>query len=452
MAKPLALRGYQQHGIEIFGKLANPPRHFFTWDMGAGKTIGAISVAKTYGRKNVLIVCPAIVRGTWLRELERHWPEVDAAGITVGRKVKLSKAKSLDRDLAYAASIQVVSYDLLPNVEAQGWDMIIVDEFHNLRSCNSKQSKMMRHLFAANPDAWALGLSGTPIPNEAQQLWNPVNTFFPHMWGRFSGTFRTPWSWLNKFCQKEVNEYGTRFYGLKEESREILEREFGKVSYRVVQADFAKFLPPLFVEPMHLDEAKDPVKLAVEWYDSIKDECPHVGIYTHYRQTAIDIANAIKGSVCITGIMHSSQRDQILSESRTKERSMIVGTTHALKEGISLSFQKAALVVEWVTAVDEVTQFIARFARQDSQSIAPTRVQFVIQPNDQSRAEILAMRIANIQSIVQSSRADGLAADTFAAVEMTDEAFQSELSRLVSSQQKRSALWSPGEDDDDDDE
>lgn len=458
MARKLNLRGYQQKGIDLFKSLPEPRRHFFTWDMGAGKTIGAFSVVQAFEKKRVLIVCPAIVRGTWLREIKQHWPDVDAATITVGRKPLLSKPKTLLRDAAYKADVQIISYDLLPNVDAQGWDIIIVDEFHNLRNPSSKQSKMMRVLFKANPKAWAIGLSGTPIPNEAQQLWNPVNTFFPQMWGRFSGSFRTPWKFLNRFCQKETNEYGTRFYGLREDNRPELEDEFDAVSYRVVQSEFAKYLPPLYVEPMHLDETQDPVKLAVEWYHSVKDECPHVGIYTHLRATARRIYEALQipehggMTAYIDGSTSAWNREGALAWAPKYSSSLIIGTTHALKEGISLSFQKAALVVEWVTAVDEVTQFIARFARQDSIDKAPTRVQFVVQPNDQSRAEVLNERIKNIQSLIKPSRADNLAADTFAPVEMSDESFQSELSRLIDSQQKRSALWSPGEDDDDDEE
>lgn len=458
MAKMLALREYQTKGVELFGKLAHPPRHFFTWDMGAGKTIGAFSVAQRYGRKTVLIVCPAIVRGTWLREIQTHWPEAKAATITCGSSVKLPKKKLAERAEAEKADIQIVSYDLLPTIKAEGWDMVIIDEFHNLRSAKSRQSRMVRSLFAANPKAWALGLSGTPIPNEAQQLWNPVNTFFPCMWGKMRKGFQTPWVFLSRFCQKEENEYGVRFFGIRDENRERLEAEFGLVSYRVTQADFAKYLPPLYVSPMHLDETKDPVKLAVEWYESVKDECAHVGIYTHLRQTAKDIAGAIGSTNLltnvfqITGEVDSASRDLILETCRNSSKSVIVGTTHALKEGISLSFQKAALVAEWTTAVDEVTQFIARFARQDSTCNAPTRVQFVVQPNDTSKAEVLARRIADIQSLIKPSRADNLAADTFAPVEMSEESFQSELSRLIQSQQKRSALWSPGEDDDEDEE
>lgn len=456
MAKPPQLREYQQHGVELFEKLAHPPRHFFTWDMGAGKTIGAFSVVQAYKHKKVLIVCPAIVRGTWLREINKHWPHVDAASITLGMTTKVSKVKDAERAISYAADVQIVSYDLLPHIEAEGWDFIIIDEFHALRSPSSKQSKMVRSLFAVNPEAWALGLSGTPIPNEAKQIWNPVNTFFPDMWGTMRKGFQIPWPFQATFCNKEENEYGVDFFGLREENRERLESEFRRVSYRVTQAEFAKHLPPLFVEPIHLDTTKLPGAVAVDWFEQVRNECPHIGIYTHLRQTARELFKVISYRVpnvfLIDGSMSADERDRKLAEAKALPTSVIIGTTHALKEGISLSFQKAALVVEWVTAVSEVTQFIGRFARQDSTSMAPTRVQFVVQPNDTSRAETLSRRIADIQKLIAPSRADNLASDTFAPNDMSEEAFHAELSRLIESQQKRAALWSPGEDDDDDDE
>jgi hypothetical protein len=133
------------------------------------------------------------------------------------------------------------------------------------------------------------------------------------------------------------------------------------------------------------------------------------------------------------------------------DRSVIVGTTHALKEGISLSFQKTALVVEWTTAVDEVVQFIARFARQDSVGNTPTLVQFVVGPSDESRCDILRARMDSINSVIKASKTSEVAAEVFVEREMTDDEFQAELNRLVQSQEKRSNLWAPTEDDEDDD-
>lgn len=446
----MVLREYQEAGVKLFGELPKPARYFFAWDMGAGKTLGAISVARAYSRTKCLIVCPAIVREVWAREVTAHWPGVSVGVITASRQRKdLSAKKMAELDLALAADVQIVSYDLVGKMPKGGWRMVIVDEFHNLRNPLSKQSKTVRQIFKDNPKAWGLGLSGTPIPNEAKQLWNPVDTFFPGVWGTANKGYSEPFTFLHRYCNRETNEYGVRFHGLQPKRREELARKFGEISMRIVQADFAKYLPPLFVEALPIKGPVDPVKIAKEWLASLGDEVEHVGIYTHLRETAAKVCEAVGGTY-VTGEITASQRDFLLQRCREKTRSIVVGTTHALKEGVSLSFQKAALILEWTTEVAQVVQFIGRFARQDSQSIAPTRVQFVVGPNDTSRAEVLAERIEAIQSVVKSSRADSAAAEVFQPVEMSEEDFQAELSRLIQTQDKRTKLWSAGEDDDDD--
>jgi len=452
-----ALRWYQTRAVEIFESLPEPRRYFLPWDMGAGKTLGAISIAKAYNRQKVLIIAPALIRENWRRELQTHWPEAKLGVIEWGRKRKLPEDKASVRAAAYAAPVQVVSYDLLKEIDPHGWDMIIVDEFHNLRAPRSAQSKNVLKLFKANPEAWALGLSGTPIPNEAKQLWNPVDIFFPNLWGERTEVGSEAWSFLWKYCETEQNSHGRSFFGLKQDMRSKLEEEFSKISFRIVQKDFAEFLPPLFVEPLYFDQAPNPVKAAMDWYESVKDESAHIGIYTHLRQTARDIVAAIRAKhksvepFHIDGSISTPARNDILQTSAKLPSSLIVGTTHALKEGISLSFQKTALVVEWTTAVDEIVQFIARFARQDSKSQAPTRVQFVVGPNDEGRAATLRERMDSINSVIKASKTSEVAANVFIEREMTEDQFQAELDRLVQSQEKRSNLWAPTEDDEDDD-
>lgn len=448
----LKLRGYQQRALEIFAELPKPARYFLAWDMGAGKTLAAITIARTFDRERTLVVCPAIVRENWVRELHRHWPGASVGNITLGRSRKqVTRAQAKAREYAYGADVQVVSYDLLGEVRAEGWDFIVVDEFHNLRSCTSVQSKRVRQLFAVNPDAWAVGLSGTPIPNEASQLWNPVDTFFPGMWGRQTKKGFVPFRWCQRFCKKEASDYGAgfRFYGLREDRRAELEGLFSKVSQRVTQAEFAQYLPDLFVEPLHVDIEPDPVAIARQWYAGVGDQVAHVGIYCHLKQTARNIVQALGGTL-ITGDMTASMRDGHLSRLAAEERSLIVGTTHALSVGVSLSFQKAALVTEWTTDMADVTQFIGRFARQDSTSAAPTRVQFVVGPNDVSRAETLARRLDESQGVVGASRPDTAAASVFAPIEMGDAAFEAELKKIAAAQEVRSNLWAGDEDDDQD--
>lgn len=452
------LRWYQTKAVEIFATLPEPRRYFLPWDMGAGKTLGAIAIAKAYNRKRVLIVAPALVRENWGKELEHHWPEAQIGVVRWGRKRKLSEAEAEVRDLSFKAPIQIVSYDLLRDIDPLNWDMIIVDEFHNLRSPRSVQSKNILKLFRQNPDAWAVGLSGTPIPNEARQLWNPVDTFFPNLWGKRTTTNNEAWDFLWKYCETEQTSYGRSFYGLKPDMREPLQTAFAAKSFRIVQKDFAEYLPPLFVEPMFVSDTPDPVKLALDWYESVKDECAHVGIYTHFRKTAYDIAIAFQqkyGDLHVNGITGATATDvraRLLQGSREASESVIVGTTHALNEGISLSFQKAALIVEWTTQVDQVTQFIARFARQDSVSQAPTCVKFVVGPKDEGKASVLRGRMDAINSVIKASKPSEIAAEVFAEREMSDEDFAAQLDLLVSKEAKRSSLWAPTDDDEDTDD
>jgi superfamily II DNA or RNA helicase len=417
--------------------------------MGAGKTIAALAVAERENARRILVICPAMVRAQWVREAQRHLPHLTAAAIEVGASsAKASKAALARRTLAMSADVQVTSYDLIYSLPRLGWDFIIVDEFHALRSVSSKQSQHIRTFFRHNPDVPALGLSGTPIPNEAKQLWNPVDTFFPGAWGAQTRPGYEPYSFVNRFCQKEVNEYGTKFHGLREERREELAFKFGKISDRVVQADFAEYLPPLYVEPLEVSAKVAPVTIAKQWLDALGEEARHIGIYCHLRETARAIHASLPNSVYIDGSLPTSERDNYLGHARDQDRSIIVGTTHALAEGISLSFQKAALVVEWTSDVSNVVQFLGRFSRQDSTSMAPTRVNIAIGPNDVSAAETIRERVANINHVIRASRSTQVAVDAFAAPEMSDDDFFEQLQSIAVAHERRNRLWSAEEDDD----
>lgn len=450
--KPVSLRPYQSEAVHRFRDLPKPRRLFLAWDMGAGKTIGSLAIAKDMDAKRVLIVCPAIVRETWRSTVHSFWPEKSVGVIDVGIRRSTSKKKAAEQTEARAADIQITSYDLLRTVEfpegAPKFDFIIVDEFHALRSPMSKQSQTVRTLFRLHKDAMALGLSGTPIPNEAKQLWNPVDTFFPGRWGVSRRKGYEPFEFVFRFCHHEDDGYGTKFYGLKEERREELERRFSAISQRVVQADFARYLPPLFVEQLPVKARQELVDVAVEWYEANKHLTPHIGIYTHLRETAVEIC-ARTGGALIMGNTLPAVRDSLLADARKSEASLIVGTTHALQQGISLSFQKLALVVEFTSEVSNIVQFCGRFARQDSTSQAPTRVDIAVSPNDVGKAETLQRRIEDINSVIKKSKSMEAVEGVF-DTEMSDDDFLAEIEELAALADVRANLWSKGEDDDDD--
>ena len=449
----MELRPYQRPGVNKFFD-RTPHRLILSWAMGAGKTYAAVEMARRINPSKALFIVPAIVRPMWEKILKDTFPGTSIASIVRGRKaMPLSKAEAEERALAYTAAWQVVSYDLVGEVPAEGWEFICIDEIHNLRTPNSKQSKRLKALLRVNLNVPAVGLSGTLIPNEAKQLWNPIDTLFPGWYGEPTKTGDVSWRFQQRFCKKEVNSHGTKFYGLREEEREALKGAIFPYTDRVVQADFAAYAPPLFVEPLRSSSNLEVV--VRQWQENIGEETSHWGIFTHRRETARTIAAKLSrdygNSVfLITGEATPEQRNAILSQAAKREVAIIVGTTHSLDVGISLSFLKQALIVEWTTAMDNMLQFLARFARQDSTSLVPTRVDVLFHPNDETRMGVLRDRIDAVNSVFKAGRSEELLSGVMAEKKMTEDEFADTLNKIVAGIQKRASTRLLIEEDEDD--
>lgn len=449
------LRPYQQEGVERFLAMPAPHRFLLAWTMGSGKSLASLIAMKEAKVQRLLIICPAIVRQVWLREAAPLYDDV--AVVEWGQKRKLTKAQSAERERAYQADVQIVSYDLLGEVQADGWDGIILDEVHALRNPLSQQSKRVRALVSLNAQACVIGLSGTLIPNKVRSVWGPVNTLFPDYLGKPSKVGDVSWRFLNRYCEKELTAYGTHYGNLRQDRVEELQQKLSHISSRVVEKDFAHFLPKLYVEPHYTDPSgSDLLTFIGQWVGTNIDDSPHLGIYTHLRETAYliadDLARAHNYVFSITGNDTAKQRDDYLETAKEADSSIIVGTTHALSQGISLSFQKAALIVEWTTSPDQVLQFIGRFARQDSTSSAPTYVKFLVGPNDVGRSDKLVRRISDINSLFTASSAEEHAENVFKATEQSEDEFEASMAQLIEGVSKRSVLWSADDDDSDDGE
>lgn len=446
-------RPYQTEAISKWLHTPQPHRYILAHSPGAGKSFTSLLCMRDAYVERLLIVCPALVRENWKREVLRTL-NYDPGVIRWGRHRKLSKKEAAIREHEYKAQIVIVSYDLLGDVDAN-WDGIILDEAHCLRNPLSQQSKTVRALLLHNVDAHAIALSGTLIPKEAKQIFGLVDSLVPGYFGKRSRVGDVGYNFLNKYCNKTVNAYGTIFHGLKESAAPALEQKLLGVCHRVTGQDFAQYLPPLFVQPLHTDSDRlADIDFAAQWVAHRIADTPHIGIYTHLRQTAYDIADhlsrAHKNVITITGQDSAKQRDDYLECAKDAESSIIVGTTHALNQGLSLSFQKAALIVEWTTSPAEVIQFIGRFARQDSVSNAPTNVEFIVGPNDVGRSERLVQRISDINKLLAPGTAEEHAQTVFQTVEQSEDEFEASVAQLIDGVAKRAILWGADDDDEDD--
>ncbi len=412
----MTLRPYQQDFLNRFASRKDQ-RLLMLWATSAGKTRSAIEAMKEIHAKRILIVCPAIARGTWLAEFEK-WSDYKPMAIRIGatRTSGVTKKEHIYREAAYDADVQVVSYGLLGQLDSDRYDFIVLDEFHALRAPLSKQSKIVTQLFRFNAETPALALSATGIPTDPKQLWNPLNTFWPGQWGPPTPTNDISWKFQAMYCEKIVTEYGTAYKGAKsDDALKQLSRALDPFVHRVSDKEVAQFLPPLHAEALRLDTKEDLSDIASEWLETLPEDARPI-VICFKRETASNLAedlNAFK----IDGTISPERRVEILAQAK-----LIVATSESIRESISLSVYTHALIFEWRTSPASAIQLLGRFARQDALDLMrPTYVQYVCFPGDETKADILQERVGVVNAVLQrDSKAERLQ-EIFAPQELTEE-------------------------------
>jgi SWI/SNF-related matrix-associated actin-dependent regulator of chromatin subfamily A-like protein 1 len=158
-------------------------------EMGTGKTIVSIVAANTLGFRRILVVCPAHVRDTWIKEI-RAWQ-------TLGHLIIPVKA-TRQYGATFLPSITsgwvVINYDILarrPEIKERSWDLVICDESYLLknfmarRTCEVFGGKYKGERIQPIPANEALLLAGTPFLNRPDELFTQISYLDPTNWPSF---------------------------------------------------------------------------------------------------------------------------------------------------------------------------------------------------------------------------------------------------------------------------
>ncbi|KAA1101050.1 TATA-binding protein-associated factor mot1 [Puccinia graminis f. sp. tritici] len=189
------LRKYQRDGISWLAFLAKYQLHgILCDDMGLGKTLQSICIlaSKHHERAELhalqpspstvhlpsLVVCPPTLTGHWAHEIRTYAPNLKPLLYVGGppeRLVLLKKIKKHD--------VVILSYDIVRNdierLSKFTWNYCILDEGHIIKNAKSKLSQAVKLLKANH----RLILSGTPIQNNALELWSLFDFLMPGFLG-----------------------------------------------------------------------------------------------------------------------------------------------------------------------------------------------------------------------------------------------------------------------------
>ena len=177
-------------------------------EMGLGKTIQSLAVCEKTKAQKILVFCPASVKWQWHDEIKRFIPGAEVCVIEGDKKAR-------DACWTKEARFYVANYELLLRdaiMQAIEWDIVIADEATKISNPMAKQSKAIKKLRAKR----RIAMTGTPVSNRANEVWNLVDFISPGALGDY-------WGFLQRYCLK--NQWGGIFgYQNMDELRDKLKR------------------------------------------------------------------------------------------------------------------------------------------------------------------------------------------------------------------------------------
>ncbi len=231
------LRDYQQKALEALSRDVR----YLALDPGLGKTRIAIEHAKKIGARRVLVVCPNTVRLVWEAELKKWWSHAPATCV-----VKTAKVPSA------GSCVVIINYDRLRQDYLQQlcfgsqWDLLILDEAHYLKNPDAKRTRAVYQSILPRCKA-AVALSGTPMPNNAGELYTACRYLAPITIRTGEGHPMTQWQFEQTYCTHRTLRIGGNERQVIAGSKNLddLARRIKPFMLRMKKEDVLADLPPM---------------------------------------------------------------------------------------------------------------------------------------------------------------------------------------------------------------
>lgn len=226
--------------LRAFGALdAKTPGGGFgeLFEMGCGKTLTTIAVAGALYNMGkidrVLVVAPTSVCSVWPHDLNQFAAFPWEARVLLGDKKKRLKAlNELENWPFKALRIAVINYEsthregIFEALAAYKPDLIVCDESQRIKNPSAAQSKALHKLGDAAP--FRMILSGTPVQNNAVDLYSQYRFLDPAVYGANFYAFKNRYCIMGGYGQHQIVGYHNM--------DELVEKEHS-VAYRVTKEE-----------------------------------------------------------------------------------------------------------------------------------------------------------------------------------------------------------------------
>jgi SWI/SNF-related matrix-associated actin-dependent regulator of chromatin subfamily A-like protein 1 len=207
---------FQQEGAAF---LAERDYGLLIDEMGIGKSCQAIVAAEARLSMGVipdarapavLVICPALAKKHWQREIKR-WSGCDSVILdtrTPDPEQLCERYVICNYDILFGGRERDAAGVMHALSTQPGWGMTlagrfliaICDEAHILRGRGALRTKATKTTLLKVPVVW--GLTGTPMPNYVRDLFALVDTLSNGLWGY------SYWDWARAYCNAFQGQYG----------------------------------------------------------------------------------------------------------------------------------------------------------------------------------------------------------------------------------------------------
>jgi SNF2 family DNA or RNA helicase len=234
--------------------LASAGRSLLADGTGMGKTLSSIAWRRVVQSKKTLIATRKQYIEEFIKELAIREPKLSVLPLVsttaVQRKAFLPIVRDNPDEMVVVTNIETWRRDIEKTVDdflAMGFDAVILDEAHHIKTPSTGTAKGFWRLSAGIPKV--LTMTGTPIKNRPQEIFSILHALYPDI-------FPTPAKFLFDYCANAVDEHGNRIPNRYVFTRHGLQSLLEKISgfYLGRNADdVGHKIPPPMVKHYQLD-------------------------------------------------------------------------------------------------------------------------------------------------------------------------------------------------------
>ncbi|XP_953907.1 SNF2-family protein (chromodomain-helicase-DNA-binding protein 1) [Theileria annulata] len=270
VSEPRKLRDYQLTGLNwMVNRMKRGLSVLLADEMGLGKTVQTISLVGHFMYKEFLIgpyliIVPQSTIDNWMREFEAWLPQANAVcyyGNATAREMirqrELTRIFVPGKGERYKCDVCITTPSIINSpadldfLRRISWQLMVVDEAHQLKNKNSKRFVELMQFMAD----YKLLLSGTPLHNNLEELWTLLHFINPQIYPYYED-FRRRYSEIENPAAIGEN---------KQKQLLSLQHELHEFVLRRVKKDVEKSLPNKVERILRVELSP----MQIEWYKNI---------------------------------------------------------------------------------------------------------------------------------------------------------------------------------------